>query len=56
MIFTGDMVDAQEAYRIGLVNNVYEQNELMEKATELAENLSRGFVSVSLAKPQLMMD
>jgi len=51
MIFTGDMVDAQEAYRIGLVNNVYEQNELMEKATELAEKISsRGFVSVSLAK------
>ena len=35
-ILTGNMIDAGEAYRIGLVNHIYPQNELMSKALEMA--------------------
>ena len=38
-IFTGDMIDANEAYRIGLVNHVYPQNELIAKAFEMAQKI-----------------
>ena len=34
-ILTGDMIDPSEAMRIGLVNNVYPQAELIDKAKEL---------------------
>ena len=40
MILTGDMVSAEEAHKIGFVNKVYPQNELMNKAFELAEKIS----------------
>jgi enoyl-CoA hydratase len=39
-ILTGDMIDANEALRIGLVNKVYPQNELLEKSLELAGKIS----------------
>jgi len=38
-ILTGDMIDANEAYRIGLVNHVYPQNELMNKAIEMSKKI-----------------
>jgi len=51
MISTGDMIDAQEAYRIGLVNKVYSPEELLPKAIEMASKIaSRGPVAVSLSK------
>jgi enoyl-CoA hydratase len=51
MIFTGDWIDAQEAYRIGLVNKVVPAEDLMKAAMEMAEKiLSRGQVAVRLAK------
>jgi enoyl-CoA hydratase len=40
MILTGDMVSAEEAHKIGLVNKVYPQNELINKSFELAQKIS----------------
>lgn len=41
MIFTGRAIDAQEAMRIGLVNKVLPQEELMPAVLELAEEICR---------------
>ena len=49
-ILTGDMINADEAYRLGLVNHVYPQDELMDKAFELAMKIiAKGQTSVRLA-------
>ncbi|MDH3269088.1 MAG: enoyl-CoA hydratase-related protein [Ignavibacteria bacterium] len=40
MILTGDMVSAEEALRIGLVNKVYPQADLVTKTFELADKIS----------------
>ena len=51
MIFTCDSVDAQEAYRIGLVNKVVAKEELMDTAKAMAKKImSKGSYAVSLAK------
>ncbi|MBI3977936.1 MAG: enoyl-CoA hydratase/isomerase family protein [Chloroflexi bacterium] len=42
MAFTGDPVDAQEAYRLGLVNRVVAPDALAAATRELAERLARG--------------
>jgi len=39
MIFTAKMIDAQEAYRIGLVNKVVPLAELMPACKEMAEKI-----------------
>ena len=41
MILTGDFIDSQEAYRIGLVNKVVPHEALLEKVMELAEKIAR---------------
>lgn len=41
MLYTCAQIDAQEAYRIGLVNAVYPQEELMEAAEKLARRIAR---------------
>lgn len=39
-ILTGDAFDAEEAYRIGLVQEIVEKSELLEKAGELARKVA----------------
>jgi enoyl-CoA hydratase len=41
-LFTGDVVTAEEAYRIGLVNHVYPSDEVFDRAVQFAERLARG--------------
>jgi enoyl-CoA hydratase len=49
-ILTGDIIEANEAWRIGLVNHVYPQQELLNKAIEMANKLAtKGHLAVKLA-------
>ncbi len=41
MIFTGQNIKADEALRIGLVNAIYPQNELLNEAKQLALNIAK---------------
>ena len=51
LILTGDLISAQEAYRIGLVDEVYPPEQLWEKAMAMAEAISaRGPLAVAAAK------
>ena len=51
MIFTCDNIDANEAYRIGLVNKVVAKEDLMPTAKAMAEKIiSKGSYAVSIAK------
>ena len=42
LLFTGDLIDAGEALRLGLVNRVVAADELTDATRELAERLARG--------------
>jgi 2-(1,2-epoxy-1,2-dihydrophenyl)acetyl-CoA isomerase len=54
LVFTGDVVDAQEALRLGLVNAVHPPEALMPATYELARKLSAGPpVAIRLAKRAL---
>jgi len=51
MILQGDPIDAQEALRIGLVNGVFAQAELMDQVKQVANRMvSRGPQALALAK------
>ncbi len=50
MILTGDMIDANEALRIGLVNKVYPQSELQSSVFDIAVKIaSKGQQAIRLA-------
>ncbi|PIW69214.1 MAG: enoyl-CoA hydratase [Ignavibacteriales bacterium CG12_big_fil_rev_8_21_14_0_65_30_8] len=50
-ILTGDMIKAEEALKIGLVNKVYLQSELLAKAKEMAQKIcTKGQFAVRMAK------
>ncbi|MBR5727058.1 MAG: enoyl-CoA hydratase/isomerase family protein [Muribaculaceae bacterium] len=54
MIYTGKAIRADEALRIGLVNAVYEPEELMARAMEMAQKiLANAPVAISLAKQSI---
>lgn len=42
MLLAGEALSAEDAHRFGLVNRVYEQEELMPAVTELAHKLAKG--------------
>ena len=49
-ILSADMISADEAYRIGLINKVYSQNELLDKAIEMAKKIAeKGQQAIRLA-------
>lgn len=51
ILLTGDIFDANEAYRIGLVSGVYPHDELMDSAYELAKKIvQNGKVNTSNIK------
>lgn len=51
IILTGEMIDAREALRIGLVNRVTTQADLMDEARKLAVKIaSKGLVALKLCK------
>ncbi len=51
LIFTGEMINAEEAYRIGLVNHVIAHDSLMEEAMKLAADIAKnGQLAVRLSK------
>lgn len=51
MILTGEMIDAQEAYRLGLVNEVYPAAELEAKTMEMANKIAeKSPIALAMAK------
>ncbi len=51
LIFTNEMIDAQEAYRIGLVEKLTEPEELMTVAIDIAKKIiSRAPIAIRMAK------
>ena len=54
MIYTGKAIRADEALRIGLVNAVYEPEELMDRVMEMAQKmLANAPIAISLAKQSI---
>jgi enoyl-CoA hydratase/carnithine racemase len=55
MILTGDLIDANEAYRIGLISKIVAHEELEDKVNSLAKRLSKGAPkAIGMAKINLL--
>ena len=51
LFLTGEMISAQEAHRIGLIEEVYPPDQLMPKAMEMAEAIcSKGPLAIQMVK------
>lgn len=55
LIYTGKIINAQEAERIGLVNRVVPHEKLWEQATTLARQISQGPAAIHFAKRSLFL-
>ncbi|QTA92890.1 enoyl-CoA hydratase/isomerase family protein [Desulfonema magnum] len=56
MLLTGEMIDSQEAHRVGLVSDVVEPDELLNLATKYAERIANNApLSVKAAKQAIVM-
>jgi enoyl-CoA hydratase len=54
LVMTGDLIDAQEAFRIGLVNKVFPADQLMAETRKTAEKIaSKGPLAISHARRAL---
>ena len=54
LIFSGDIIDAKEAYRIGLVNRIFADDRLRDEALSLADRLANNATgAISIAKSGL---
>lgn len=54
LVLTGEMIDANEAFRIGLVDEVVEPEKLMDRAKEVANKIAeKSSIAVKLAKRAL---
>ena len=57
MIFTGDLIDAQEALRLGIVSKLFEPAGLMDATLDLARRIAAGPpVAIRLAKKNLRLN
>ncbi len=55
LILTGDMIDSNEAYKLGLVNHIFPANELLDEVNKLANKIaSKGQIAVHLALDALV--
>jgi enoyl-CoA hydratase/carnithine racemase len=56
ILFTGDLITAVEAYRIGLVNKLVDDGQALETAMELARKLARGPAFAHAMTKQMLED
>ena len=55
MIYTGKILKAEEAERIGLVNRVVPHEKLMQESLELAKQIARGPAAIHIAKKSMFL-
>ena len=56
LIFTGDILDAREAERIGLINKVFPADDLMDRTMDIARKIGgKGPLALKLAKMAMNM-